>query len=380
MNDRLKIQHIITGLATGGAETMLHKLLSCLDRGLFSAHVVSLTDKGPTAEKIEALGVHVQALGMRRGIPDPRGIWRLRRCIQEIGPDIIQTWMYHADLIGGLAARCAGNVPVVWNIRHSNLDARENKKTTLWTAKGCAWFSRQLPTRIVCCSEASRQVHTAIGYDPQKMVVIPNGFDLDMFAPDPAARESVRHELGVGQSTFILGMVARFDPQKDHFSLIQCVRILASQGFDFRIVLCGKGMECENAQLAQWIQEAGLTDRFFLLGPRDDMPRITAALDIAVLSSAHGEGFPNVLGEAMACEVPCVATDVGDSAEIIGDTGVVVPPRDPVALAGAIQQLLEMGAPERVALGKAARLRVQERFELEGVARRYEQVYRNVLK
>jgi len=179
----------------------------------------------------------------------------------------------------------------------------------------------------------------------------------------------------VNRSTCLIGMVARFNPQKDHHNLVRAARILKDQNVDVAFVLCGRDVGWENEKLADWIRQDGLEDRFFLLGPRDDIPMITAGLDIACLSSAHGEGFPNVLGEAMACEVPCVATDVGDSADIVGDTGRIVPPRNPEALAGAIREMVELGREGREKLGKAARERVRERFELGNVVRKYEGLY-----
>jgi glycosyltransferase involved in cell wall biosynthesis len=387
MNNKLKLLHIITGLSTGGAETMLYKLVSSMDRNRFSNTVVSLTGKGDMADRIESSGVAVHAMGMRRGVPDPRGVWNLRRVIREHKPDIIQTWMYHADLIGGVAAKMAGKVPIVWNIRHSNLDPRENKKSTLWTAKACGLLSGKIPRRIVCCSESSRKVHARLGYDPKKMLVIPNGFDLEMFQPAPGEQQTVRYftmkgmknlkgeEIGLDPGVLLVGMVARFDPQKDHRNLVKAARVLRDWGIDCCFLLCGNGVDAQNVQLTGWIKDAGLEDRFFLLGPRDDIPMITAGLDIACLSSAHGEGFPNVLGEAMACEVPCVATDVGDSADIVGDTGRIVPPRQPEALARAIRELVELGREGREKLGKAARERVRERFELGNVVRKYEGLY-----
>ena len=183
----MKITHVIAGLSMGGAQMMLYKLLSHLDRTAFAAEVISLADVGPLDKKIRALGVPVRVLGMRAGIPNPMGLERLARWLRQDPPDLIQTWMYHADLIGGMAAKLAGGIPVAWNIRHSNLDIEGNKRTTLWTIKACVWLSRLLPTRIVCCSESSRQVHTALGYSPDAMLVIPNGFDLAAFRPDPAA-------------------------------------------------------------------------------------------------------------------------------------------------------------------------------------------------
>jgi glycosyltransferase involved in cell wall biosynthesis len=388
-----KILHVITGLNAGGAEFMLYNLLSRLDKTFFSSHVVSLTNKGLIAERIETLDVPVQALSIPRGMPDPRGIWRLRQIIQKHKPDIIQTWMYHADLIGGLAAKISRtNTPVVWGIHHTNLDPKNNKKTTLLTAKACALLSKSIPRRIVCCSKASAQVHAKLGYASEKMLVIPNGFDLEAFRPARGEQQAVRHstmkgmknlsgeKFGLDCGMLLVGMVARFNPQKDHRNLVQAAGMLKEWGVNCCFVLCGNGVDQGNAQLTRWISEAGVEDRFFLLGSRDDMPQITMALDVVCLSSAFGEAFPLVLGEAMACEVPCVATDVGDSADIVGDTGRIVPPRDPVALAGAIRELVEMGHEGRENLGKAARERVRERFELGSVVREYEGLYRSIVE
>jgi glycosyltransferase involved in cell wall biosynthesis len=377
---QVKIAHVITGLNTGGAETMLYKLLSGMDRGTFEARVVSLTDVGPVGEKIRALGVPVRALGMRRGVPDPRGVWQLTRWLKEDKPNLVQTWMYHADLVGGLAARLAGNIPVVWGVRHSNLDPGGNKRTTIWTAKACARLSHRLPIRIVCCSETSRAVHTELGYAHKKMVVIPNGFDLTAFKPDPAARESVRQELGISKDALLIGLVGRFDPQKDHRNFVAAAARLSAAYPEVHFPLCGDGATWDNAELAGWIEAAGIRQRFHLLGRREDMPRLTAALDIASSSSSYGEGFPNIIGEAMACGVPCVVTDVGDSAFIVGDTGLVVPPRDPDALATAWRKLIELGPEGRRRLGAVARRRVEERFSLPTVVSQYQKLYRGVIR
>ncbi len=196
----MKVLHLITTLSIGGAEMMLYKLLSCLDRQTFASEVVSLTDIGPVGEKMQHLGVPVRALGMHRGRPNPMGLWRLTRWLRQDPPHVLQTWMYHADLIGGLAAKLAGNIKVMWGIRHSNLAPAVNKRGTIWTALTCARLSHWLPARIVCCSETSRQLHVELGYAGDKMIVIPNGFDLDIFRPDSAARQTVRRELNIPQT------------------------------------------------------------------------------------------------------------------------------------------------------------------------------------
>ncbi len=367
----MKVVHVITGLGVGGAETALYKLLSRW-RGL--AEVVSLTGTGPVGDRIAALGVPVEAVGMRPGVPDPLGFWRLMGRLRAARPDVVQTWMYHADLLGGLAARVAGGFPVVWGVRHTNLDPRFNKRTTLWTARACARLSRRVPERIVCCGEAVREAHARIGYAAEKMVVIPNGFDLDAFRPDPAARSAVRRELGLDGDAPLVGLVARFHPQKDHRTFVRAAALIRSRMSGVHFLLAGEGVTRGNEALAGWLGEEGLEGACHLLGRRDDVPRLLAALDVAV-SSSVGEGFPNAVGEAMACGVPCVVTDVGDSARIVGETGRVVPPGEPEALARACLDLLAAGTGVRERLGMAARRRIEEHFGLPAVVARYERLY-----
>jgi glycosyltransferase involved in cell wall biosynthesis len=369
----MKILHLVTGLSTGGAETMLYKLVSKMDRDKFEIQVISLTDVGPIGERIQDSGILVRALGMKRGVPDPRMVFKLIRWLKKDRPDIVQTWMYHADLIGGLAVRMFGKIPVVWNIRQSNLDQEFNKKTTLWTAKGCAWLSNHLPSKIICCSHASKEVHSRIGYDENKMIVIPNGFDLAAFSPSKDARKEVRRLLGLSDETILIGLVARFDSQKDHKSFFQAAGILHKNYPAAHFVLCGDGVTWDNPIIRTWIDETGEKSVTHLLGRWDDMPSLQAALDIAV-SSSYGEGFPNVLGEAMACSVPGVVTDVGDSARIIGNTGFVVPPRNAAALADALERMIDLGE-ERKKLGMLARKRIENNYSLDQIVSQYEKVY-----
>lgn len=374
------MMHIITGLNTGGAETMLYKLLSNIDRTKFEPKVLSLTDIGLIGKKIEKLGISVKALGMKRGVPDPRYVFRLAAILKKEKPDIVQTWMYHADLIGGVAAKLARNISIVWNIRHSNLDQEGNKKTTILTAKACAKLSKTIPKKIICCSEASFKVHSELGYKEDKMIVIPNGFDLDAFKPDAKARHSVRRELRIPDDVVIIGMVARFDPQKDHKNLIDAAGVLCRSNKNIHFILCGDRITNDNKQLAKWIQEHNLQVNFHLLGLRADIARITTVFDIASSSSSYGEGFPNVVGEAMSCEVPCVVTNVGDSAYIVGITGIVVPPKNPLAMAKAWEKLIKLPAEERKILGKLARKRIEDNFKINSIVNQYEALYSQLFK
>ena len=372
----IKVLHLVTGLRIGGAETMLLKLLSQTDRNVFEPEVLSLTDIGATGSKIQALDIPVGALGMRLGVPNPLGLIRLTQRLRRKPPDVLQTWMYHADLIGALGANLAGGIPTVWNIRHTNLDPEVTKRAHIWTAKACALLSHSLPRRIICNSETSRQTHVKLGYAAGKMEVIPNGFDLAAFTPDAAARRSMRQELGVPEQSLLIGLVARFDPQKDHHTFVQAAARLNSAP-DVQFVLCGEGVTSQNRKLVDWINAAGIERRCHLLGRRDDIPRLTAALDIAT-SSSVGEAFSNAIGEAMACAVPCVVTNVGDSAWIVGETGRVIQPGDPEALANSWLELIKVGEECRRQLGLAARRRIEENFNLPGVVKRYEKLYEGI--
>lgn len=374
----IKLLHIITTLDTGGAELMLHKLLGRMNRERFQNAVIVLARNGSVGKKIEALGIPVLALNVRRGAPNPLAVLKLARELRKLKPDAIQTWMYHADLLGGLANKLAPRAPLAWGIRHSNLDPQHNKRGTLLVAKVCARLSRKLPTRIVCNSEAARVNHIAFGYEASKMLVLPNGFDLTAFHPDAQARSSVRRELGLQEDAPLIGLVGRFDPQKDHRNFIAAAGLLHKDFPQIHFVLCGERVDEKNEALRGWIKNSGLEENAHLLGRRDDVPRLTAAFDVAT-SSSLGEAFPNAIGEAMACGVPCVVTDVGDSAMIVGDTGRIVPRQNPQALAQAWRELLALGAEERMRMGQAARARVQEHFDLAMIVKRYEEFYESML-
>lgn len=370
----LHVTHVITSLQVGGAQVMLSRLLAGQDRSATTAEVISLTDAGPIAQMLAAQGVRVRALGMRRGVPAPLRAARLAGWLRAARPDVVQTWMYHADLIGGMAARLAG-VPVVWGVHHTDLPAHATKLGTRLTAAACARLSGLVPSAIVCCSQATHDAHAALGYAANKLTVIPNAFDLDAFQPSAAARESVRNELGLEAGALLLGQFGRFHPQKDHRTFLEAAGRLAARMPHVHFLLAGDDMTDRNAELAEAKRALGLQGRLHLLGRRDDVPRLMAALDLATLSSAFGEGLPLVVGEAMACAVPCVVTDVGDAARVVGDTGLVVLPGQPAALAEAWEALLSAEPATRRARGEAARQRVASHYHLPTLIARYEALH-----
>lgn len=372
----MRVLHVITDLGLGGAEVMLHRLLEATAPGCGSSEVVSLTDLGVVAERIERLGVRIRAIGMTR-IPNPVRLLRLRRVVEEVRPDVVQTWMYHADLLGGVAARWAGGCRVVWGIHNNALDPVAHRTTRLAVALG-ARLSRRVPDAIVCVSSAARDLHVGLGYAPEKMVVLPNGFDLARFRPDEADRRDVRRELGVGDETVLVGLVARVDPQKAHGTFVRAAGLLARRRPDVRFLLCGAGTTRANEALVAAIRHEQVLDRFLLLGQRTDVHRVMNALDVGTLSSTS-EAFPLVVGECMACGVPCVVTDVGDCRLLVGDTGLVVPARSPEALARAWEELAAAGPEARRRRGRAARDRIAARFDIASVAAEYAGLYERLL-
>lgn len=363
--------HLIAGLNNGGAESVLYRL--CTSDDPHNHHVVSMMGPGKYGPLLEEAGVRVTCLNMPAGRLSLPGVSRLYRLLRKEKPAVVQTWMYHADLVGGVLARLAGIRNICWNIRHSELESGQSKRSTIWVAKACALLSKWVPRVIVCCAEKAKQVHSEYGYDSTKMVVIGNGYNLEQFKPDASERYRVRSELGLSDDCLLLGMVSRFNVQKNHRGLLRSLSLLKAKDICFKCVLVGIDMNPGNKMLVDWIHENGLHDEIILLDQRTDIPALMNALDIHLLSSS-AEGFPNVLAEAMACGTPCVTTNAGDAAEIVGDTGWVVPVLDEKVFAdSAAEAAIELRRePERwERRSQAAVRRVTQNFSLDKMVQNY---------
>lgn len=338
----MRILHIVNNLATGGAQSVLLQLLSSWSESGDEARVIALASADRMAAGVAGLDVPVESLNLRRNPLAPATLLRLVRTIRRYRPDVVQTWLYHSDLLGGLAATVAGRIPVVWGIHHTTDGPASVQPGTWRIVQILARLSSALPARIVCCSESARRTHAALGYCAGKLTVIYNAVDMQKFHPDPSHRPAVRAELGLPSDAKLVGMFARYHPQKDHETLVRAAVRLLEHAPDVHFVLAGDGVDSESGALQRLLSTAGVVANFHLLGNRDDMPRLHAAMDIVTLTSAFGEALPLALAEAMSCGVPCVATDVGDTYWLIGDAGAVVPPRQPAALAEAWQSFLEL--------------------------------------
>lgn len=373
----MKVIHVITGLNDGGAEAVLYRL--CKHDNSNKHHVVSLSTLGKYGPILKALGVKVAAFNISPSQPSMISFCRLVRLLRAERPDVVQTWMYHGDLVGGVAARLAGIKKIVWSVRHGTLDPNKTKSKTILVVKCLAKLSRWVPAKIVVCAQSAIDVHGSLGYDKRKMVFIPNGYDLAKFKLAPEAKREFQARFLQDIAVPVIGMVGRFHPHKDHANLIAALAILNQRNIAFYCLLVGTGMDQSNSELNEWIYARGLYQSVVLLGQRTDIPLIMNSLDVHVLSSA-AEGFPNVVAEAMACGAPCVVTDVGDAAEIVGDTGWVVPSNDPDALADAIElALMEMGGNHWASQCDKARARIEYNFSIGQMVAAYNAVWAEVV-
>lgn len=372
----IRICHLINHLEPGGAERALVNIIANLNPGRFSNEVVTLTEPGWFARELASAGIKVNHLGMRRGIPTPSGLYALVRHLQKSKPTILQTWMYHSDLAGTIASRFVPGVRLAWNIRCSDIVMHPGQRRLGWIVWLLAHLSRK-PEAVVVNSESGLRFHSGIGFHPRRWVKIVNGVDVARFRPSQHARAETRARLGIAADAPLIGLIAHFRPMKDHATFLRAAGLFAGRRPEARFVLCGYDCTADNAELSGLIGEAGLRDRISLLGFKEDVETIYPALDLLTLSSKLGEGSPNVLIEAMACGVPCVATDVGDSREIIGDAGLVVPPRDPEALARAWEKILA-GREENWAI--RARARAAGSYSLDRICRSYEGLYEEMAR
>ena len=365
----IHIVHVISGLELGGAEIMLANLIARGNRQALRHTVVSLTTRGDVGAQIEAAGVEVIALGMRRHRPNLLALKRLHTLMLRHKPDIVQTWLYHGDIAGTIAAVGARSPRLVWSVQCSSLDERS---VPLRAAMKLLSIGSRIPDAIIVNSEAGIRAHEELGYRPRAWIKIPNGVDTEAFHPRTGERERLRAMLQSPPDAFAIGLVARFHPMKDHRTFIAAAASFARSRTEAVFVLVGAGAQGGETALARLVHTAGLSGRVVFLGPRTDLANVYPALDITTLSSAYGEGCPNVLLEAMACGIPTVATNVGDCAAIIGDTGRVVEPRDPTALCAAWMQVADA---DRIRLGSDARMRVDRFYSLRRIIANYEAFY-----
>jgi glycosyltransferase involved in cell wall biosynthesis len=374
----IKIIHLITDLDTGGSETMLYRLLSNFSAA-YENIVISMTDKGIIGSRIESLGIKVYTLNTNKGIPNLFAFSKLLRIVRRERPAIMQTWLYHADLFGLFASKLSSIPLILWNIRCSCVDTKKYSLGKRIVLRLLIMVSH-LPAAVIANSKAGMDVHKKIGYRASRWEVINNGFDVDFFCPKPLKKNELKNRF-FGDSNFLLiGSVARFDQLKDHENLLKAIKAYVDKYTvidNVKFVLVGSGTR-DNPFLQGLITAMGIENKVITLGERDDIPDIMSSFDI-YCSSSSSEGFPNSIGESMACGVPCVSTDAGDSAFLINKSGIIVPTKDPEALARAWNEMISLGEEERHKLGLLARKRIETDFSIRKITRYYEALYSDLI-
>lgn len=374
-----KILFISTGLGTGGAEIMLYQLLSRIDRSKFEPVVLSLMGRDTYGKFIEALDIPVHTLEINQGQLPLDKIGKLTQIIHQQQPDLIQGWMYHGNLAAQFSSWITGKkTPVLWSIHHS-LHSLGSEKFLTQVLIRLGGLTAKLVSKIAFVSEKSRVQHQKLGYPAGNSCAIPNGFDISVFKPSDTDKNQFRDEVGLARESILIGSIARYHPMKDHANFLKAAQILLAEFPKTNFLLVGTDVDEQNPSLSNLIVELNIGERVTLMGERRDIPKIASALDIMTSSSAFGEAFPLVIGEAMSCGVPCVVTDIGDSASIVGDTGKIVPPQNPQALANAWKELIVLGEKGRQVLGKKARQKVIKHYSLDAIVDQYENLYLHIL-
>lgn len=367
-----KIVHIIIGLDVGGAELMLKRLvLNSQKKGIFQHEVISLTNLGTIGCFLKESGIPVYELNMNSIFSLFKVYFYLVKILKKIKPDVVQTWMYHSDLIGGLAAKSIGINNIIWGIRNSALDSNSGTLKKM-IRKACALASVQVPKKIVCVAHKAKDLHVSIGYCKDKMIVIPNGFDIKRFNIDDKLRSEYRNELNIDENKLVIGNIGRFTPAKNQVNFIKACILLLDKGYDFDVIMAGRDISINNSEIKNLI---GSRKNFKLVEELNQPEKFYNAIDVFCLSSIT-EGFPNVLGEAMATERVCLTTDAGDAREILGNCGYHINDPSSDAIAEALEtHILSKDLSSLMGIGKIARMKIVDNYSLDKIVLDFEKLY-----
>jgi glycosyltransferase involved in cell wall biosynthesis len=364
----VKILFLVRALTIGGAERQLTLLADRLSAAGRDVAVAAFYPGGGLESALEASGVLLHFFQKKGRWDVVAFAMSLYRFVRAQGPAIVHGYLPVPNVLAALLKIFIPGLKVVFGVRASNLDPSRYDRLSRLAFRLESFLSRYADL-IIVNSRAGRDYHVRLGFPAAKLAVIPNGIDTARFRPDPAARQATRAAWNIGGNEILIGLIGRLDPMKDHPTFLEAATRLAEAHPEARFVCVGGGDPAYRDELRRLARERCLDGKLIWAESRSDMPAVYPALDVLASSSAYGEGFSNVIGEAMACGVPCVVTDVGDSAWIVGDTGPVVPPGDPAALADAWADLLRRLPEERAELAARTRARIEEHFGVEALVR-----------
>jgi glycosyltransferase involved in cell wall biosynthesis len=371
----MRIIYVINSLDIGGAEFSLLKLVDKLKANNELIVVALLSSTSVISTKLERGGIRVISLGLSHKNIVVKCI-ELVKLFRSERPEVVHTWLYISDLIGGVCAKLAGVPRVYWGIHNTYLGRDKVPWSTRFVVNLNSMLSHLIPDKVISCSHAAIDVHRSKGYSRDKFVFIPNGVNVDEELSNDHDNKEITSELGIKKDDFVIGYVARYDVLKNHRGFLQsCHKLLR---FDlernFKVLLVGDGLTNENEEVVELLIEYGLRDNVVLLGYRSDVSRIINILDLAVLFS-WGEAFPNVIIESMMYGKPFLASNVGDCQYIIGDGGSIVESGDTQDLANHMRNYMKMDNDTIEELGMRARNRVLTHFTMDIVAENHLDCY-----
>jgi glycosyltransferase involved in cell wall biosynthesis len=379
---RLRLAIVTTGLAQGGAEAMLVKLVDSLDKAQFEVTVICVGRRAYNSDYLDRLGITTVYLNLQRWYNLPQALYSAAAVARRSKFDIVQGWMYHGNLLAHWISTCSkARAPVILGIRKTLPTLKNETLSTAGAILLDAFLSRRSVYQVFNSQQAIAD-HARLGYKIAHARLVPNGFDKTKFIPDRKAAVAMRQKLGLPESAFLVGFFGRFHPQKDFKLLIDAFAEFTrrSPNTNSRLVLAGTDVDSSNRQLCAWLDLAKVTRQSVLLGARSDIPALLAMVDVFCQTSRFGEGFPNALGEAMLAEKICVATNVGESAAIVADTGFIVEPGDLPGVVGALETICRMDEDEKHLLGTKARGRIVDKYNMAKVTMEYSALYAMAVK
>jgi glycosyltransferase involved in cell wall biosynthesis len=378
----MHIRHLIGSLDRGGAEQFLVRLVAGIAERepAWRQSVWSLTNNVPLAPDLQRAGADVRIFDGGKSLDGMARLAALPHAMASEPCSLLQCWMYHAEVMGVISRIRGARAPQIWTLRQSRLGGDVNTPLTRLLMRVGACGSRCVPAAIVAGSQAALDAHRAIGYRAPLMPMIHNGVDVEHFAPNIEARTRRRAVWGLDGHTIAIGYLARVSPVKAHDDLLAAAAHLVDvRGLPpWRLVLVGSGTAPGDEPLASMIRKASVERCVICAGVDADPAGALAGCDIAV-SSSRGEGFPNAVAEGLATGLPTVATDVGDTRMLLGDSPYLVPPAQPATMAAAIVALLRLPADERRALGHSLRRRMEQHFQIDHAIKAYAALYRRVV-